>query len=355
MVLNSKLEKIISSGALVHILVVDDFDPWRRFISTKLQEQRHFQIIGVALDGLDAIQKAEELQPDLILMDFGLPKLNGIEAARQIFKLVPNSKILFTSQHLDPDLALAALGTGAGGFVTKSDAGKELLTAVAAVMSGKQYVSRRLAGHFFAQFGDAQGPNHLHRKESTIPLPARGAERELRHKLQFYSDDAGFLDSFVRFVETALRANNAVIVVATELRRERLFQRLLVQGIDVWAAVERGSYISLDAAETLSTFMVNDMPDAGRFLRVVGDLVATAAKRTNGEPRRVAACGECAPLLWASKNGVAAVRLEQLWNEVAKSYDVDILCGYPLSGFDREEHGLICHRICAEHSTVCSC
>ena len=122
--------------------MVDDFAPWRQFVNSRFQGQSRFQVIGIASGGLEAVQKAEELRPDLVLMDVGLPKLNGIEAARQILKIMPNSKILFLSQNLDPDVARSALAAGAKGYVTKSDAHKELLTAVMKVVSVDQYVSR---------------------------------------------------------------------------------------------------------------------------------------------------------------------------------------------------------------------
>lgn len=334
--------------------MVEDFAPCQRFVVQKLQERRSLQIIAVVSDGLEAVQKAEELQPDLILMDVSLPKLNGIEAARHIFKLAPKTKILFLSQNLDPDVARFALSIGAGGFVVKSDAERELLTAVEAVISGMRYISRRLAGHIFDDIRDAQPPDAFHRMDITTPLQPQDMERSRGHEAQFYSDDSFFLDSFTRFIAAALEANEAVIVVATDSHRYSLFQRLQAQGVDVWAAVERGSYISLDAADTLSTFMVNDMPDPARFLKVVGDLMVAAAKRAKGEHPRIAACGECAHLLWSEGKGDAAVRLEQLWDEIAKTYDVDILCGYRLSSFDGEENTHIYQRICAEHSAVCS-
>ena len=126
------------------ILVVDDFEPIRRFVCSALEQRTEFQVIGHAADGLETIQKAEELQPDLILLDISLPKLNGIAAARQIRKLVPKSKILFLSEHTSPETVEEALSTGASGYVVKSDAGKDLLRAVEAVIQGRQFVSRRL-------------------------------------------------------------------------------------------------------------------------------------------------------------------------------------------------------------------
>jgi len=114
-----------------------------------LQERQNLQIISEAMDGMEAVQKASELQPDLIILDIGLPTLNGIEAARRIRNLAPNSKILFLSENYSGDIARGALATGGQGYVIKSDAGIELLAAVDAVLLGKQFVSSRLADQVF--------------------------------------------------------------------------------------------------------------------------------------------------------------------------------------------------------------
>ena len=126
---------------LVRILVVDDFGPIRRFVCEALGQRQHLQVVGEALDGLEAIQKAVELKPDLILLDIGLPTLNGLEAARQIRKLVPESKVIFLSQESSADVLQEALRIGAWGYVVKVGAETELLTAVEAVISGKRFVS----------------------------------------------------------------------------------------------------------------------------------------------------------------------------------------------------------------------
>jgi len=132
--------------------VVDDFEPFRRFISSKLQNRPEVQVICELSDGLEAVQKAEELQPDLILLDIGLPKLNGIEAARRIANLAPQTKILFLSQYFSVDVVQKAFSTGAMGYVVKMDAGRELLTAVNAVLRGEKFVGSRFAGHNFTGY-----------------------------------------------------------------------------------------------------------------------------------------------------------------------------------------------------------
>jgi DNA-binding NarL/FixJ family response regulator len=133
----------------VRILLVDDFQPWRSFVASLLQKNPEWQIIGEVSDGLEAVQKAEELQPDLIVLDVGLPKLNGIEAAQSIRKVAPKSKILFLSENRSSDIAAAALSAGGHGYVVKSDGGSELLVAVEGVLQGKRIVSSTFTGFDF--------------------------------------------------------------------------------------------------------------------------------------------------------------------------------------------------------------
>jgi DNA-binding NarL/FixJ family response regulator len=140
----------------VRVLTVDDFEPWRRFVSSALKNKPKFEIIGELSDGLEAVHKAQELQPDLIVLDIGLPKLNGIEAARQIRKVAPESKIIFLTENNSPDIAAEALGTGPSGYVVKSNAGSELLAAVEAVLRGEQFTSARLACRDLTDTTDTQ-------------------------------------------------------------------------------------------------------------------------------------------------------------------------------------------------------
>ena len=108
------------------MLVVDDHEPFRNFLSATLQAKPEWQIIAEASDGLQAVQKAEQLKPDLILLDIGMPALNGIEAAERISRLVPDAKILFVTQENDPDVVASALSNGAKGLVLKVNAHREL-------------------------------------------------------------------------------------------------------------------------------------------------------------------------------------------------------------------------------------
>lgn len=126
------------------ILVVDDFQPWQSFVQRLFESHTDLKIIATAIHGLEAVQKATELQPDVILMDVSLPKLNGFQATRQIRVLSPASLILFLSEHRSSDLIEAAFEAGASGYVLKADSNSDLVTGIKAILRGQQFISRSL-------------------------------------------------------------------------------------------------------------------------------------------------------------------------------------------------------------------
>ena len=275
--------------ALVRVLVVEDHEHFRRFVCSTLEKAPELQVVGIVSDGLEAVNKAEELQPDLILLDIGLPSLNGIEAARRIRKVSPQSKILFVSQESSTAVVQGALATGARGYVVKTDAGSELLTAVDAVLRGEQFVGRKFAGHDFtgASERDSEGdPN----SSNFAPLQQK-TEIARCHEVGFYSDDRYLLDELTQLVGAALRAGNAAIVVATDSHRASLLPRLEAHGLDIAAAIEQGRYIAVDAADAVSTLIINGMLDPVRYLNLFRDLIVRVADAAKGEQARVVVFG----------------------------------------------------------------
>ena len=301
----------------LRVLTVEDYEPFRRFVCLALQQRAEFHVIGEVSDGLEAVQRAQELQPDLILLDIGLPKMNGLEAARRIRRVSPNSKMLFLSQESSPDVVREALSLGAQGYVLKARAQSDLLPAIEAVLGGKRFVS---GGLEFSEGTDAQVPR--------------------RHEILFCSDEAVLLDSLTQFIAAALIAGNAAIIWATESHRDCLLQRLRALGVNIDAAIQLGTYVSSDAAET---------PDPVRMLETIKGLSEAAAQAGKEHPR-VAVCGERAGRLWAEGKTDVAIRLEQLCNELAKNHDIDILCFYPMPHGQEDDHSF--KSICAEHTTV---
>jgi DNA-binding NarL/FixJ family response regulator len=128
----------------LRILVVEDHVTFRHFICSILGKNTEWQVIGEVCNGLDAVHKAQELQPDLILLDIGLPGLNGIEAGRRICKLAPSAKIVFLSQESSIDIVRGALSFGAKGYILKANAARDLLAALEAVVRGEQFITAEL-------------------------------------------------------------------------------------------------------------------------------------------------------------------------------------------------------------------
>jgi DNA-binding NarL/FixJ family response regulator len=300
---------------LLRILVVEDHAPFRRLMCTALQRREEFQTIE-AVDGLEAVQKAEELQPDLILLDINLPKLHGFGVARWIRSLAPRARLIFLSQESSPDIVREAFRVGAHGYVQKHRAASDLLSAIDAVLGGRRFVSSNVA--------------------LSEPPVARAPHR---HETVFCSDDAAIVDGLTRFIAAALNAADAAIVLVTQSHRDRLLQGLRTQGVDIDGAIQRGIYVSLDADEA---------PDQVRFHEIVNGVREAAAKAGKARPR-VALCGERGGRLWAKGRTDEALRIEQVCNTLA--HDIDILCAYPLP---LQKDDQVFKRICAEHTAVSS-
>jgi len=297
----------------LRILVVEDHPQFRRLICTELQGRAEFEIFEAA-DGLEGVQKALELQPDVVLLDIGLPKLHGFEVAKQIRTHAPHARLLFMSQESSTDIVRKALGLGAHGYIQKLSAGTDLLPAIDAVLDGQRFVSRSVA---FTEPTDAPAPR--------------------RHEILFCSDDAAVVDGFTRYIAAALNAGDAGIVLVTEFHRVHLLQELRAQGVDIDGAIERGACLLFDA---------DIAPDPVRFLEAIDGVREAAAKAGKAHPR-IAFCGERAGRLWAAGRTAEAVQLEQLCGELA--HDVDILCAYPVP-YSNDNQALA--RICAEHTAV---
>ena len=332
----------------IRVLLAEDYQPFRRFLSSTIQNKLGWNDIHEVADGSHAVQKAQELKPELILLDIGLPTLNGIEAAKRIKKVSPDSKILFVSQEISADVVEEALKTGAEGYVCKMDAGAEFLAAIDAILQGQRYVSRSLSS-------DCGSGARLPQTQTAIAGPDRlQLNIPHNHEVAFYSDDQSLLEGFALFAGAALKRSKAAIVLATERHRDALLAMLQASGLDMSAAIEQGRYVTLDPAQTLSSFMVDGLPDPVRFYKAAVDLIVKTAESVGGDTSRIVACGECAPMLWQDGNAEAAIRVERLWDEIGKSYGVQIFCGYMLASFQGGIGSFVFEKICQVHSAVLS-
>jgi len=307
--------------AVVRVLVVEDYEPFRRVLCSALQNAS-FEVVGEASDGFDGVQKAIELQPDLILLDVSMPKLNGIDAAKRILGFNPLARLIFVTQESSSDAIEECFHLGALGYIHKLRVRSDLLPAVEAVLKGKRFVSSSLG------YVDLQAPP--------------------QHDVLFYSSEEVLLDGLSHFVTHALRAGEAVIVPATVPHQKSLMERLLAEGLDIAGAIRERIYIPVDTHSALSTFMVNDWPDASLFSQAARELIR-GATQTDGNDRRAVVCGECAPILLAEGKVEASIEVERLWDEiVVKSFGVDTLCVYPAWGLEDQRF----KDLCAVHSAV---
>jgi DcmR-like sensory protein/response regulator receiver domain-containing protein len=268
----------------------------------------------------------------LILLDVGLPKVNGLEAARQMRKVAPLAKILFISQEFSFDMVEAAVRVGASGYVHKLRVRSDFFPAIESILRGKYFVSGVIRGAF---------------GEVTTDAPA------IRHEVQFCSEDAICVQSFTEFTASTMKAGKAAIMIATESHRAAVLDGLSAKKWDVPGVIQRGVLIPLDVSEDLSTLMLSENLDPARFFDMAGDLIEKAVKAAQREHApRVGICRECPPALFANGDVAQALRLEQLWGLIAHTSVLDLLCGYS-SGM-LENHNDVFESICAEHSVVYS-
>jgi CheY-like chemotaxis protein len=306
-------------GKTRKVLVVDDIKKWRDLACSILSEREDLQVTGQASDGINAVELAKKLQPDLVILDIGLPVLNGFEAARKIHEYSPASLIIFLSAHKSQEMVFAALDLGVNAFVAKTDV-QQLLQAIEEVLAGRRFISRCA--------------------ENPITVP---------HELEVFGDDESLLYSLVNYVKRALDAQSTAIVMASAEHLVGMRGRLRLEGVDISDSIRRGNYIQVDVHDLLSSFMTDGRPDSVRFEQISGGLIREAIKRNKGE---VAVCGECAPILWSEGKFQAAIDIERLWDRLARMYPVHTLCGYTQDhGVDLEKHPSF-PRICSHHTAV---
>jgi DNA-binding NarL/FixJ family response regulator len=332
---------------VVRVLIAEDFLEWRRELGSILKTSPSLQIVGEAENGLEAVQKTADLKPDLVLLDIGLPILNGIEVARKISGLGRHPKIIFVSENRSWDIAEEAFGAGGRGYVPKSQVRSELLPAINAVLEGEQFVSESLRPHGSVIRG---GDEHqLDAYKGTVKLSSRSVAH---HQVAFYKNDSEFEAGFAQYVEAAVNAHKAVLLVASKAHRTSIDRRLSGRGIDVDSIIATGAFSQVDADEALSEVMINNSPDLLRCQEIFDGVMRNISILGNGRRREVAICGECAPRLLMEGKEEAALELERHWDTVTRAQSADSLCGYSWGAFADGHDSPLFQRICAEHSAV---
>ncbi|HEY4901852.1 MAG TPA: MEDS domain-containing protein [Candidatus Sulfotelmatobacter sp.] len=172
------------------------------------------------------------------------------------------------------------------------------------------------------------------------------------HAVQFYLKEDFLLGILCDFIVSALKARDGVVIVATEEHRGAILQCLKVRGIDVDALKGNGSYVELDASETLLGFMVDGKPDFERFDRLIGGAIAAARDASGAKEPSVMVFGELVDLLGANRELEAALGVERFWKTLARRLSFSLLCGYSMKRFAEFGTEAAFLQICAEHATV---
>ncbi|HTC75796.1 MAG TPA: ATP-binding protein [Edaphobacter sp.] len=189
--------------------------------------------------------------------------------------------------------------------------------------------------------------------DASVPTPHLSPERQLNtHSVQFYEQDSFLLNSLTELIGTTLMAGDVVFVVATLAHREGLAERLKARGLDLEVSAKLGRYCAFDAAETISGFMVNGILNTALFNSFVNYILSSVRPTAEGNRPRVVFFGEMVSLLCADGNIDAALKLERLWNDLARSHSFQLYCAYPMKSFREESDSQAFLDLCGEHTHV---
>lgn len=323
---------LLGGGLGYTVLVVDDYEPWRRRVCAELEKGSRWRVSGEVADGESAVREARAGRPDVIVLDIALPGLNGVEAARRILAENPGARILFLTGQSSSDIAGAALEIGAAGYLLKIDAGGRLQLAVETVAAGARYISPSLAGRVVDVTRQSSG-SAVH-----------------RHAAVFHVDESPLVDDYVRFAEASLADGQVVIGVADHARLLKIAERLEARGVALDVAVREGRYRAIDMAPEFAALVRDGRADYESVLR---SALAVLAQAASSSERGVAVFGEMAPLAWKEGYVEAALTLERAWDEAVRRTGAAVLCGYVIDGARVADNGYAVFRdVCGVHADV---
>ena len=314
-----------STPVTTRVLLVEDHEGFRSYLRSALAQRKELELVGAAGDGLEAVEKCRELQPELVLMDIGLPRLNGLDAARRILAESPKCRIVFLTQEHAPEILEEASKLGASGYVLKTRAARDLFPAMQAARDGSFFFcSAVLRG----QAASRHDPYPKVPSQDCVPLPARKPAD--RHEMHVYPDEPSFAAGMASFIESSLKDRKIVLALICESHRDRLFQALTDAGVDVTAALQAGLFVSVYVNELLSPLLVDGLLNLAGMKKASQQLWEDLFRSHPGD--QFVACGECAPTLYACGQAEAALQVERVWDELAERYKVPIFCAYIQNG-----------------------
>jgi DNA-binding NarL/FixJ family response regulator len=316
------------------VLIADDHSSVLKKVSSLLDP--HFDIVAAVESGQAALDAAAKFQPDVAILDISMPELDGIQTANALRRLGYRAKVVFLTMHRDDDYISAALATGALGYVVKSHMHRELMQAVNLALSGYRFVS---------PFGFTTGVN-AHGEMLAAWLQHKSAG----HALQFHSSEETLLAQWAEFLGNALREGVGAIATTTQTRGAKLGQLLENSGVDLLAAMRNRRYLLLDV--DLLTAIVDAQSGPSGLISLLDDAVEQVLPNARTESPRLVIAGEIAPALWRHGKPHAALRVEQLTNDWARTRSFSVFCSYPTECFSRKSDREFAFGLCAEHTAI---
>ena len=304
------------------VLVADDYPQVLESVRGLLSTD--FDVVATATHGLQAVDLALRLQPDVVVLDVAMPKFDGFQTAQALREQGSRASVVFLTMHRTDEFVAAAMRAGGQGYVLKSRIYSDLISAIDHAVDGRRFVP------FLTSLSAIDGGQHA---------------------VQFHMNDRFFLDEVSRFVGSVLRAGEPVVVVAGEATRAGLAHRLHAQEFDLGRLESRGQFVAHDSAGALSRVMRGAYPDRDSVAEIVDDLERTRVASSSGPDCRLTIVGDMSVALCRNGDVDAAIELESIWDDLTSGLPLFTVCSYPVDCFERGGAELF-GRVCAAHSAV---
>jgi CheY-like chemotaxis protein len=304
------------------VLLADDHAQISEAVADLLAED--YEVVASVRDGRQALELSRRLDPDVTILDVRMPELDGFETLRELRRMGSRAKVVFLTLHQSDAYVGEAIRSGAQGYVWKTRIHSDVKSAIRHALSGRLFVPS---------------------------LTSLGDVVRNEHTVHFHRNDSYGLDEVSEFVRAVIRSGDPVVVVATDQTRTGIASRLEKHRLDLTALAQRGLYVELDAAESLSQIMRNGRPDRECVAGVAANLERMRLSAAPNMKSRLTIFGEMANLLLRDGNPDAIAELERIWNDETKSLPFFTVCSYSMECFKGEASRTF-PDVCDEHSAV---
>jgi DNA-binding NarL/FixJ family response regulator len=315
----------IAVPARPRVLLADDHIDFLESVSRHLAAA--FDIVATAANGRQALDLARRLRPDVVVMDVGMPDLDGFQTLEQLRRDGLEARIVFLTMHSDDEFVAAAINGGAHGYVLKSRIHWDLISAIDHALAGRLFVPS---------------------------LTSLSTVAGSRHAVQFHANESHFLDEVSQLVRATLLSGEQVVLVSSEATRLGVAQRLQGRQMNLAVLAEREQYVAMDSALALSHVMHEGRPDKERVAEMIHGLDLLRQAVPNRPRGRLTIVGDMSASLCRNGDFEAALELERIWDDLTRALPFFTVCCYPIDCLENSEALNLLSNVCAAHSAVTS-